>query len=543
MRLVTYGVLSMVLLACEAHAGSGATCGRSSDCAAPLVCGFGRCRAECRASRDCPPGSRCVAVGAGAACTLEAENHCDTSVCPSPLLCVSDQCRTVCTGATECVAGSCTMGTCDEPASPVPDAGAVDAATDAGPIACAFDVAPAVHLVATTLVDHLSITTSETSDASGPVGWMHVGAMGTLDAGPTAFVVTLPVAHPDATPVVTDLSTEAFFLVGPRSIALQRSTRGEIDVFAIFAGTSDTIAGSILGGVGHIQAGAAPWPDGHVARWGGWFCAMSNGTGGCVDPPTTAGVMRGRALVVGGGSAADPTRMVYRYQQGAMPMQLASTDEAFAPPDHQTTAPSSATFTELAGSNGRWVALVDTAAGSVSLWDTTTDAAPMTFMRQPPAHRAALAFLGSDRYALAFDDNSGAIDAYGATCAGTCVVTAMASQEHAETPSGASSYVLPAMTHTPNGIVALAYVERGAGQADLVHLVLLSDTLAPKEWSRTVVYTASASDRDVMDVQLYAVRDGADYAIAIAVLEGPRGTPDAQALWVARATAPSSCFF
>ena len=47
-------------LGCEARLSLGAGCTRSSDCEAPLVCSFQRCRAECVEQRDCPLGAMCL---------------------------------------------------------------------------------------------------------------------------------------------------------------------------------------------------------------------------------------------------------------------------------------------------------------------------------------------------------------------------------------------------------------------------------------------------------------------------------------------------
>lgn len=104
-----------LLVACQAPAESGAPCARAADCAEPLTCAFGRCRAECLASRDCALGSRCIVGPTAGVCALDEENHCDATVCPAPLSCVVDQCRTGCAGDADCVAGPCVAGTCVEP--------------------------------------------------------------------------------------------------------------------------------------------------------------------------------------------------------------------------------------------------------------------------------------------------------------------------------------------------------------------------------------------------------------------------------------------
>lgn len=136
-------VLALAVLAgCQAGASTGASCTRTSECASPLVCTYGRCRAECVTSRDCAAGLRCIEnAGATGVCTLEVEERCTDAICAAPLLCRGGQCRTECTTSADCRSGTCDGVSCVEPRSgddagaPSDDAGTptddvgVDAAT------------------------------------------------------------------------------------------------------------------------------------------------------------------------------------------------------------------------------------------------------------------------------------------------------------------------------------------------------------------------------------------------------------------------------
>ncbi|MCA8880176.1 MAG: PAN domain-containing protein [Rhodobacteraceae bacterium] len=46
--------------------GFGQQCVRNSECDAPLICRYGRCKVECTTNRDCGDGRFCVATGAAA---------------------------------------------------------------------------------------------------------------------------------------------------------------------------------------------------------------------------------------------------------------------------------------------------------------------------------------------------------------------------------------------------------------------------------------------------------------------------------------------
>ncbi|RYZ02775.1 MAG: hypothetical protein EOO73_30390 [Myxococcales bacterium] len=92
----------------------------NSDCAAPLVCAFERCHAECVTTRDCDGTLRCVGASEPArVCQLEEEGKCKTSAdCATGFVCSSDgACREPCASDRECVGEQvCTAGVCAEPA-------------------------------------------------------------------------------------------------------------------------------------------------------------------------------------------------------------------------------------------------------------------------------------------------------------------------------------------------------------------------------------------------------------------------------------------
>lgn len=78
-RLALVWLASVWMLGCQSPLAQGEPCARSSDCAAPLACAYGRCRIECTEARDCSPGLRCIDDGAGGVCTLEVEEHCTST--------------------------------------------------------------------------------------------------------------------------------------------------------------------------------------------------------------------------------------------------------------------------------------------------------------------------------------------------------------------------------------------------------------------------------------------------------------------------------
>jgi hypothetical protein len=108
-----FGVLvGLVLLAPAASSCSSSSavadqgCSINSDCAAPLVCTFGRCHDQCKTSRDCASGERCIASPNGGVCQLAQESTCAAGfLCPTGEVCGADQqCRV------QCVAGGCLTG-------------------------------------------------------------------------------------------------------------------------------------------------------------------------------------------------------------------------------------------------------------------------------------------------------------------------------------------------------------------------------------------------------------------------------------------------
>lgn len=128
-------LLVSLLGACEAAASLGARCTRASDCESPLVCGLGRCRAQCSAARDCPAGQVCLEPTAGAGvCELPTVDVCAAS-CDAPLVCVSGHCRQMCDVDSDCPSGhACRAHACeraDTDAGPEDGGPPGDAGTDA----------------------------------------------------------------------------------------------------------------------------------------------------------------------------------------------------------------------------------------------------------------------------------------------------------------------------------------------------------------------------------------------------------------------------
>src|SRR5690348_14034077 len=85
-------IFALVLVGCQSSVAPGAACTRASDCASPLTCTFGRCRASCVENRDCPAGSSCLPSATGNACTVETDLGCETGVgrmCATGLVCVA----------------------------------------------------------------------------------------------------------------------------------------------------------------------------------------------------------------------------------------------------------------------------------------------------------------------------------------------------------------------------------------------------------------------------------------------------------------------
>lgn len=97
----------------------GEGCLLNTDCNTPLVCAFRRCHTECKDSRDCSAGQRCVQSDRPyRVCQLDDERACAyNSECPSSQVCAVDgQCRDQCAADRDCVPEQvCATGTCAAP--------------------------------------------------------------------------------------------------------------------------------------------------------------------------------------------------------------------------------------------------------------------------------------------------------------------------------------------------------------------------------------------------------------------------------------------
>ncbi|HLK41313.1 MAG TPA: hypothetical protein VKU41_31395 [Polyangiaceae bacterium] len=119
-------------------AGLDQTCSINSDCNGNLICAFGRCHNECKQSRDCATGERCVLSGTTGVCQLPEEATCAKTSCQVGQVCGNDQqCRTTCMSTSDCtmgdfcLAGSGTMSACYSPGNAA-DQPALIAAGDIG---------------------------------------------------------------------------------------------------------------------------------------------------------------------------------------------------------------------------------------------------------------------------------------------------------------------------------------------------------------------------------------------------------------------------
>jgi len=135
-RLLLGACAVFAILGCQTGATTGVTCARDAECASPLACRLGRCRAACVLDRDCPAGTQCLRDSTGAgACSVPADVCTDTSACANGLVCVSSRCVNLCTSLVDCPPDATCRMTPDgrsvcEPL--VGDAGSLDAsATDA----------------------------------------------------------------------------------------------------------------------------------------------------------------------------------------------------------------------------------------------------------------------------------------------------------------------------------------------------------------------------------------------------------------------------
>lgn len=195
---VRFAALALVLtLGCEARASLGSTCARDSECAASLTCIFGRCRAECRASRDCPLDERCLvetSTGIGV-CSLGEVDACVTGSCAAGLACRSGQCVNLCGDVVSCPDGTCVGDTCvpnRTDAGAPDDAGASDAGTSDAGTCHGPSCDPVVAL------DIGDIGTSAVVTASGRVWMWGIANNGILGDG---LVAHASCADCSATPV------------------------------------------------------------------------------------------------------------------------------------------------------------------------------------------------------------------------------------------------------------------------------------------------------------------------------------------------------
>jgi hypothetical protein len=118
-------------------------CSINTDCNNPLVCAFKRCHTQCKATRDCPQGERCVQVlepvtlaKLGSVCQLpdEAQPECESALnCPGEEICgVDGHCRDQCDTDADCIAGQvCATRTCADPAE-LGDAGVLPSVIEGG---------------------------------------------------------------------------------------------------------------------------------------------------------------------------------------------------------------------------------------------------------------------------------------------------------------------------------------------------------------------------------------------------------------------------
>lgn len=126
-------------LACDPGVRLGNACTYTSECPAGLVCGFGRCRAECRENVDCPLGALCRVSGglprepAIGSCELPDDPRCPATPCPDGSLCLEGRCVDECASDADCALGNVCAASELGAAVCVDPRTAPDAAIDAGP--------------------------------------------------------------------------------------------------------------------------------------------------------------------------------------------------------------------------------------------------------------------------------------------------------------------------------------------------------------------------------------------------------------------------
>lgn len=101
-------IAAALALGCAPDVRLGRACAYNGDCDAPYVCGFGRCRAECRANVDCPLGATCRLDTDGiGTCSLDDDPPCDPAhPCAAGLDCVGARCVDACASDDECASGN-----------------------------------------------------------------------------------------------------------------------------------------------------------------------------------------------------------------------------------------------------------------------------------------------------------------------------------------------------------------------------------------------------------------------------------------------------
>lgn len=108
LKLVTpaLGIMLAWCLGGENTLPVGSHCTTNDECDGSLVCGYGRCRAECDLDIDCPDDNVCI-VGDDSleerVCTTANESDCSAIVCPGDLECGPDElCREGCLDNEDC---------------------------------------------------------------------------------------------------------------------------------------------------------------------------------------------------------------------------------------------------------------------------------------------------------------------------------------------------------------------------------------------------------------------------------------------------------
>ncbi len=100
----------------------------ATDCASPLVCAFRMCHVECSEQRDCADGELCVPTDKPfKVCMFESEQKCDYhSDCPESFKCVVGKCRPECKVTKDCVPDQvCAEFSCAVPADVDSDGGLI----------------------------------------------------------------------------------------------------------------------------------------------------------------------------------------------------------------------------------------------------------------------------------------------------------------------------------------------------------------------------------------------------------------------------------